>query len=115
MHEINDFDMTALLNSLRVSNDHKAFAHGQLKKAASGAIRAFGYKWAAIPPGLRVEESAQLFRLKARIKKTVFQSTKEWHSNPSVVWRRFMDYVQQVGARHEALKMLAKVRNEISQ
>lgn len=36
MHKVKDFDMSALSNSLRVNDDHRAFAHGQLKKAASG-------------------------------------------------------------------------------
>ena len=115
MHEVKDFDMSALSNSLRVNDDHRAFAHGQLKKAASGAIRAFGYKWASFPPGLKVEESIKLIKLRMRIKKTVFQSTKGWHSNQSVVWRRFREYAQQVGARYEALKLIAKIRNGISQ
>ena len=38
MHVANDFDMSNLLISLKVSDDHKAFAHGQLRGAASKAI-----------------------------------------------------------------------------
>jgi len=115
MHVANDFDMSNLLISLKVSDDHKAFAHGQLRRAASKAIRDFGYEWASIPPGLQAEESAQLLRLRSRIKKTVFESTKGWHSNQSVVWRRFSDYTKKVAARHEALKLIAKIRKQISQ
>ncbi|AWW47832.1 hypothetical protein G6646_02035 [Polynucleobacter paneuropaeus] len=115
MQATQDFDMSKLLNSLRVSDDHQAFAHGQLRAAASKAIRDFGYEWASIPPGLKVEESAHLIQLRSRIKKTVFQSTTGWHSNQSVVWRRFSDYVKKVGARHEALKLIAKIREQISQ
>ena len=115
MQATNDFDMSRLLNSLKVSDDHKAFAHGQLRTAASKAIRDYGYDWASIPPGLMAEESAQLLRLRSRIKKTVFESTKGWHSNQSVVWRRFSDYVKKVGARHEALRLIAKIRKQVSQ
>jgi hypothetical protein len=115
MQAANDFDMSNLLNSLRVSDDHKAFAHGQLRAAASKAIRDFGYEWASIPPDLKVEESAQLLRLRSRIKKTVFESTKGWHSNQSVVWRRFREYVKKVGARHEAITLIAKIKKQISQ
>ena len=115
MHEVKDFDMSVLSNSLRVSDEHRAFAHGQLKRAASGSIRAFGYEWASIPGGLKIEESAHLLALRRQIKRTVFQSTKGWHSNQSVVWRRFSDYVKQVGARHETLRQIAKTRNDISQ
>ena len=112
MQAANDFDMSNLLNSLRVSDDHKAFAHGQLRVAASKAIRDFGYEWASIPPDLKVEESAQLLRLRSRIKRTVFESTKGWHSNQSVVWRRFREYVKKVGARHEAITLMAKIQNK---
>ena len=112
MQAANDFDMSNLLNSLRVSDDHKAFAHGQLRVAASKAIRDFGYEWASIPPDLKVEESAQLLRLRSRIKRTVFESTKGWHSNQSVVWRRFREYVKKVGARHEAIPLMAKIQNK---
>ena len=115
MFETKDFDMSALLTSLRVSNDHKAFAHGQLRRAASRSIRDFGYEWASIPPGLKVEESAQLLRLRSQIKKTVFESSRGWHSNQSVVWSRFREYVKKVGARHEAIRLMAKIRNQVSQ
>ena len=114
MHAVNDFNMSKLLISLKVSDDHKAFAHGQLRRAASKAIREFGYEWASIPSGLQVEESAQLLRLRSQIKKTVFESTRGWHSNQSVVWRRFSDYTKKVGARHEALKLIAKIKKQIS-
>ena len=115
MQATNDLDMSKLLNSLKVSDDHKAFAHGQLRAAASKVIRDYGYDWASIQLGLMAEESAQLIRLRCQIKKTVFESTKGWHSNQTVVWRRFSDYVKKVGARHEALKLVAKIREQVSQ
>ena len=115
MQATNDFDMSKLMNSLKVSVDHKAFAHGQLRMAASGAIREFGYDWASIPPDLTVEESNQLLRLRANLKKTVFASTKGWHSNQSVVWARFRDYAKKVGARHEAIMQISTMRKQVAQ
>lgn len=115
MQANNDLDMSKLLNSLKVSDDHKAFAHGQLRRAASRVIREFGYDWASIPPGLKSEESIQLLSVRVKLKKTVFESTKGWHSNQSVVWRRFRGYAQKVGARHEAIKLITKIRQQISQ
>jgi len=115
MQEAKHFDMSALYKSLKVSEDHKAFAHGQLRVSASRAIRDFGYEWASIPPDITVEESAKLLRLRGLIKRTVFESTRGWHSNQSVVWSRFKGYVKKVGARHEAIRLIAKIRNEKSQ
>jgi hypothetical protein len=115
MNEVKDFDMSTLSNSLKVSDDHKAFAHGQLRRAASRAIQDFGYDWASIPSGLKVEESAYLLSLRGRLKMTVFESTKGWHSNQSVVWRKFREYVKKVLARHEALRLIAKIRKQVSQ
>ena len=115
MDTTQDFDMTELYRLLKVSDEHKAFAHGQLKRAASKVIRDFGYDWATIPQGLSKEESRQLIYLKIQLKKTVFESTKGWHSNQSMVWRRFREYAKRVGARHETLKLIAKIRNQLSQ
>ena len=115
MQAVNNFDMSNLLISLRVGDDHKAFAHGQLRRAASRAIRDFGYEWASIPPGLTTEESFYLLKLRRNLKRAVFESTKGWHSNQSVVWRRFREYAKKVSARHEAMRLIAKIRNQRSQ
>lgn len=113
MQAIKDLDMSELLKSLQVSDDHKAFAHGQLRRAASRAIRNFGYEWASFPPGLTIEESIRLLELRGKLKRTIFASTKGWHSNQSVVWKRFKGYAQKVGARHEALKLISKIRGQV--
>ena len=115
MQTASNFDMSNLLNSLKVSDQHKAFAHGQLRIAASKTIREFGYEWALIPQDLSHEESIRLINLKMRLKNTVFESTKGWHSNQSMVWKRFREYVKKVGARHEALKLIAKIRVQVKQ
>jgi hypothetical protein len=46
------------------------------------------------------------------MRSTVFEATEGWHSNKSVVWKRFRDYTQKVGIRVEARKLVEKIRQE---
>jgi hypothetical protein len=114
-HEIDQkiFDASKLLYLLKVSEDHKAFAHGQIRRAASKVIREVGYEWATTPTGISIEESLQLRRLRVQLKKAVFESTKGWHSNQSMVWRRFRDYARKVGVRHETRQLIARIKSQM--
>ena len=109
------FDASKLLYLLKVSEDHKAFAHGQIRRAASRVIREVGYEWATTPAGISIEEFLRLRKLRVQLKKTVFESTKGWHSNQSMVWRRFRDYAKKVGVRHETKQLIARIKSQLPQ
>ena len=57
-------------------------------------------------------EYSRLIRLSRAMRSTVFEATEGWHSNKSVVWKRFRDYAQKVGIRMEARKLVEKIRQE---
>ena len=57
-------------------------------------------------------EYSRLIRLSQAMRSTVFEATEGWHSNKSVVWKRFRDYTQKVGIRMEARKLVEKIRQE---
>ena len=107
-----NFDKSKLLELLRVHHPNPSFWHGQLRVAASRMIREYGYQWAISCKGETVEETNQLITLSRSMRHTVFEATEGWHSNKSVVWRRFKDYTKKVGIRLEAKKLIDKVRAE---
>ena len=107
-----NFDKSKLLMMLEVSQESQQFRYGQLRIAASRMIREYGYQWAIGCKGETVEETSHLIALSRSMRRTVFEATEGWHSNKSVVWKRFRDYTKKVGIRLEAKKLIDKVRAE---
>jgi hypothetical protein len=106
------FDKFKLLGLLAVHPELREFRHGQLRIAASRMIKEYGYQWAITRKGETIKETNQLIHLSRAMRSTVFEATEGWHSNKSVVWKRFRDYTQKVGIRMEARKLVEKIRQE---
>lgn len=109
--EIN-FDKSKLLNLLTVHPELREFRHGQLRIAASRMIKEYGYKWAITRKGETVEETNQLIHLSRAMRSAVFEATEGWHSNKSVVWKRFREYTKRVGLRHESRRIIEEIKNK---
>lgn len=109
LSEIN-FDKSKLLNLLVVHPELREFRHGQLRIAASKMIKDYGYKWAITRKGETIEETNQLIHLSRAMRSAVFEATEGWHSNKSVVWRRFREYTKRVGLRYESRQIIEKIK-----
>ena len=109
LSEIN-FDKFKLLNLLVVHPELREFRHGQLRIAASRMIKEYGYQWAITKRGETIEETNRLIRLSREMRSTVFQATEGWHSNKSVVWKRFREYTKRVGLRYESRRIIEEIR-----
>ena len=55
-------------------------------------------------------EYSRLIRLSREMRSTVFQATEGWHSNKSVVWKRFREYTKRVGLRCESRRIIEEIR-----
>lgn len=68
----------------------KAYAHGQIKHAATRAIELLGHEWTR---QTRIyEESNQTGQIRRKLKAIVLASAQGWHSNKDIVWSRFRGY-----------------------
>jgi len=105
-----NFDKFKLLELLKVNHPNPSFWHGQLRIAASRMIREHGYKWAISCKGETAEETNQLISLSRLMRRTVFEATEGWHSNKSVVWKRFREYTKKVGLRCESRRIIEEIR-----
>lgn len=105
-----NFDKFKLLNLLAVHPELREFRHGQLRIAASRMIKEYGYQWAITRKGETIEETNRLIRLSREMRSTVFQATEGWHSNKSVVWKRFREYTKRVGLRCESRRIIEEIR-----
>jgi hypothetical protein len=102
-------DRETLCMLLEVSQDHKAFKHGQIKRVASHIIKNHGYLWAFSGVAINQEETIKFIQIRRQLRRVVFESIGSWHSNKSVVWARIQEYVKRVGARCEARVILRKL------
>lgn len=107
-----NFDKFKLLKLLRVNHPNPSFWLGQLRVAASKMIREYGYQWAIGCKGETVDETNQLIALSRSMRRTVFEATEGWHSNKSVVWKRFRDYTKRVGLRYESRRIIEEIRKK---
>ena len=105
-----NFDKSKLLNLLAVHPELREFRHGQLRIAASRMIKEYGYQWAITRKSETIEETNQLIHLSREMRSTVFQATEGWHSNKSVVWKRFKEYTKRVGLRHESRRIIEEIK-----
>lgn len=105
-----NFDKSKLLGLLAVHPELREFRHGQLRIAASRMIKEYGYQWAIARKGETIEETNQLIRLSRAMRSAVFEATEGWHSNKSVVWKRFREYTKRVGLRHESRRIIEEIR-----
>ena len=87
------------------------FRHGQIKRAASFAIRNFGHEWPLRLKRDDVERLCEEIKFRRQLGAVILKSTSPWHSNPSVVKRRFFDYSNKLASRIEALKVMKKMRD----
>ena len=110
MSSTTSIDKAKLLELLKVNEEHKAFSHGQLRRAVTHVIREHGYQWAMLSSGLITQEKLDNIQFRWKLKNIVFESTRGWHSNKSVVWGRFKSYAKNVGSRHEAIKAIKKAQ-----
>ena len=110
MSSTTSIDKAKLLELLKVNEEHKAFRHGQLRRAVSHVIREYGYQWAMLSSGPITQERIDNIQFRYRLRNIVFESTRGWHSNKSVVWGRFKSYAKNVGSRHEAIKIIKKAQ-----
>ncbi len=102
-------DRETLCRLLEVSSDHKAFKHGQIRRAASHIVKTHGYRWAFGGVAINQEETIKFIQIRRQLRRVVFESTESWHSNKSVVWARIQEYVKRVGARYETRVLLRKL------
>ena len=87
------------------------FRHGQIKRAASFIIRNFGHEWALHLKRDNFDQIWEEKKFRVHLGKVILRSTSSWHSNPSVVKRRFFEYSNRLAARIEALKVIKKMRD----
>lgn len=106
----NNFDKSELLTLLGVAKANPQFSYGQLKRAASMTIRKYGYQWALTTKGDSKEETIYIMNLRYGIKRAVFEASEGWHSNKSMVWKRFFDYSKRLAVRLETHRIISKVR-----
>jgi hypothetical protein len=102
-------DRETLCKLLEVSQDHKAFKHGQIRRVASHIVKTHGYHWAFGGVAINQEETIRFIQIRRQLRRVVFESIGGWHSNKSVVWARIQDYVKRVGARFETRVILRKL------
>ncbi len=107
------FDKQELLNLLEVSESNPQFSYGQIRRAASKTIRRYGHQWALRTTGNSREETIRIMNLRYGIKKTVFEASSGWHSNKSMVWKRFFDYSKRLAAHLEARRIINKCRCDL--
>ena len=101
-----------LSDKLKVSTlGLQAYAHGQVKYAASFAVKNFGHEWALSRPV--IYEAIELRRLRAKIKKIVYQSADGWHSNKYKVWSDFRGYARECSIPIASERIVSEIKANV--
>lgn len=109
--QMNLFDQLSEL--LKISSlGLQAYAHGQVKFAASFAVKSFGHEWALSRPV--IYEAAELRRLRVQIKRIVYQSADGWHSNKYKVWSDFRGYALECSIPIASERILSEIRTNVT-
>ena len=108
--QMNSFD--ELSEKLKISSlGLQAYAHGQVKYAASFAVKNFGHEWALSRPV--TYEAIELRRLRTKIKKIVYQSADGWHSNKYKVWSDFRGYARGCSIPIASERILSEIKANV--
>jgi hypothetical protein len=83
------------------------FSYGQLRRAASFAVKECGYEWALKVSIVR--EPVEHRRLRQKIRNIVEQAVSTQGKSTEGVWRQFRSHAISIASRFESRKIISRI------
>ena len=102
------------LRLLGVNPQFQRFQYGQVRRAAAYVIRHFGHEWALPIKRVAIGDAIEQIHFRRQLTGIIINSASPWHSNASMVKRRFFSYANRLAARVETIAVIGRIKGNLS-